>query len=185
MDEAVARIVRALRAQGRLDDTVIVFTSDNGYLLGQHRLVGGKSLPYRGIAGVPLIVRGPGFDRASVRTAVTNVDVAATLADLAALEPDRELDGSSLRALAAAGADDARAVLLKSDDYAAVRTARFLYVEHRGGGVELYDLRRDPFELENRADDPAYEALAARLASALTHLRDCAGAECEVSLSGG
>jgi N-acetylglucosamine-6-sulfatase len=181
VDEAVGRIVRALRDDGELEDTVIVFTSDNGYLLGQHRLVGGKSLPYRGIAGVPLIVRGPGFDRGgSVRTAVTNVDLAATVADLAGLEPDRDLDGTSLRTLAREPRDAQRAVLLESDAYAAVRTSGFLYVEHSDGEVELYDLRRDPFELANRANAPLYRQRAEALARALGSLRECRGLGCDV-----
>ena len=185
VDEAVARIVGTLREQGRLDETVIVFTSDNGYLLGQHRLVGGKSLPYRGVAGVPLLIRGPGFEPGgTVRTAVTNVDLAATVADLAGLDPDRELDGTSLRALAGDAPHETRATLLESSDYAAVRTRRFLYVEHSSGALELYDLRRDPFELENRAGDPTYAPQVGRLAAALSRLRDCAGAECEVAVSG-
>jgi len=186
VDEAVSRIVGALRRQGRLAETLIVFTSDNGYLLGEHRLVGGKSLPYRGIAGVPLFIRGPGFDRgATVPTAVSNVDLAATLVDVAGLDPDRELDGASLREVGARGADDGRAVLLESSAYAGIRTRRFLYVEHSGGEVELYDLRRDPFELENLAGDAGSRARAKRLSETLSRLRDCVGDECRSGASMG
>jgi N-acetylglucosamine-6-sulfatase len=185
VDEAVERIVSALRTSGRLDDTVIIYTSDNGYLLGEHRLVGGKSLPYRGIAGVPLIIRGPGFaGGAREQAPVGNVDLAPTIADLAGLEPTREMDGRSLASLGddrSAAAD--RAVLLEGRTYAGVRTERFLYVEHDNGAVELYDLRRDPSELESLDSDPAYAETRTRLAEALSELRDCAGTECVIEVA--
>ena len=182
VDEAVGRIVGSLRRTGELSRTVVVFTSDNGYLLGEHRLVGGKSLPYRGIAGVPLIVRGPGFEPgARLDSAVGNVDVTATIVELAGLDPDRELDGVPLPF----GGEDDRALLLESPAYTSVRTRRFLYVEHRGGAVELYDLRRDPLELENEAANPDYRTWADRLAAAADELRDCAGEGCRVQLGPG
>jgi N-acetylglucosamine-6-sulfatase len=186
VDEAVGQIVAELRTTGRLDDTVIIYTSDNGYLLGEHRLVGGKSLPYRGIAGVPLIIRGPGFDEgARERAPVGNVDLAPTIAELAGLEPSREADGRSLAALADdRDAADNRAVLLEGRNYAGVRTRRFLYVEHDNGATELYDLRQDPFELESLHSDPAYEETRTRLAEALAKLRNCAGSDCLVEVGG-
>jgi N-acetylglucosamine-6-sulfatase len=186
VDEAVGQIVAELRTSGRLEDTVIIYTSDNGYLLGEHRLVGGKSLPYRGIAGVPLIIRGPGFDQGTrERAPVGNVDLAPTIADLAGLEPTREPDGRSLVSLGddRTAADD-RALLLEGRSYAAVRTRRFLYVEHESEATELYDLRRDPFELESLDSGPAYEKTRTRLADALAKLRDCAGSECVIEVGG-
>lgn len=182
VDDAVARLVGALRRTGRLSDTVFVFTSDNGYFLGEHRMTGKNSLPYRGLAAVPLIVRGPGFPAGErVRSAVGNVDLPATIARLAGLEPTRELDGVPLTELA--GEDGARrALLLEGPSYAAVRTTDYLYVEHRRGERELYDLRRDPHELHNVADDPRYAEAQERLAATLAQLRDCAGEGCRVYL---
>lgn len=183
VDDAVGELVHALGETGRLDDTVFVFTSDNGYFLGEHRMTGKNSLAYRALAGIPLIVRGPGFPAGErVEAAVGNVDLPATVARLAGLEPTRALDGVSLTDLEAEGGRE-RALLLESEAYAAVRTAAYLYVEHRRGARELYDLRRDPHELRNVADDPDHADAQARLAAALAKLRNCAGEECRGQVS--
>ncbi|HEY8465777.1 MAG TPA: sulfatase [Solirubrobacterales bacterium] len=180
VDDAVASLIETLRETGRLDETVFVFTSDNGYFLGEHRMTGKNLLPYRGLAGVPLIVRGPGFAAGKrVAAAVGNVDLPATITRLAGLEPTREPDGVPLTELRR---NDARrrVLLLEGTSYSAVRTADYLYVEHHRGARELYDLRRDPHELRNVADDPRYADAQERLAAALAELRTCEGGACRV-----
>jgi N-acetylglucosamine-6-sulfatase len=97
VDEAVAAIVGALRQTGRLDHTVIVFTSDNGFFHGEHRVPNGKYLVYEPSVRVPLILRGPGIPAGGTsRELVANVDLAATIADAARARPGRVLDGRSL-----------------------------------------------------------------------------------------
>ncbi len=90
LDRAVVRIVSALEATGQLDETLIVFTSDNGYMEGEHRVTDGKQLPYEPAIRVPLVVRGPGVSAHRVaRTLVSNVDLAATILDVAGPAPAR------------------------------------------------------------------------------------------------
>jgi N-acetylglucosamine-6-sulfatase len=180
VDEAVGRIVAALRQTGQLEDTVILFTSDNGLVLGEHRLATAKSVPYEEATHMPLIARGPGFEPRARRAKPTaNVDLTATILDLAGAQPTRVLDGSSLLPLARdPGALGDRPVLLESDSWAGLRAGRWSYVEYPGDGAELYDLAHDPYQLENLAGRPSYRDVRETFAGELERLRDCAGRGC-------
>lgn len=188
VDEAVDRIVRALRESGELDETLIVFTSDNGYLLGEHRLTEKKWL-YEESAQVPLIVRGPGMPAGEVRSQLAaNIDLAPTILELAgARAAGRAVDGRSLLPLA----DDpemgaGRDLLLENGRSTAIRTPRYMFARHRnesGAREELYDLRSDPYQLESRHSGgphstPEHDALSDELSLRLDSLEDCRGAAC-------
>jgi N-acetylglucosamine-6-sulfatase len=96
VDDLVEDVVKALQDIGKFDNTVIIYTSDNGYLFGEHRLIG-KSAPYEEAIRVPLLMRGPGIPRNETRSQlVDNLDVVATIVDLAQAKPDVALDGQSL-----------------------------------------------------------------------------------------
>jgi N-acetylglucosamine-6-sulfatase len=187
VDEGVSRIVGALRAAGRLSDTLLIFTSDNGFLLGQHRVATGKVLPYEPSIRVPLLVRGPGLPRGVRRDQlVWNGDLAPTILDAAGARPGLAPDGRSLLPLARSPrARSDRAILLEAPPaahtnglplFTGLRTPRWKYVEHLWGARELYDLRRDPDELDNLAGRA--RAVQRRLARELARLRGCAGAAC-------
>jgi len=183
VDRLVKRIAIELRRQGELGRTVLVFTSDNGYLRGQHRLDSGKASPYEEAIRVPLLIRGPGFPaRTADDRVIGNVDLAPTILDLADAGGDRLPDGRSL--LARRKRDDPnRAVLLEVFErthgrFVGVRTKRYVYAEYDGRDRELYDLKRDPEQLESVHDDPRYADVRSRLAKRLRRLRDCAGADC-------
>lgn len=97
VDEAVAALVKALRETRALANTYIVFTSDNGFHMGQHRLVPGKYTPYETDIHVPLLIRGPGVAAGSCASAlVSSVDLAPTLAGLAGARLPGDSDGRSL-----------------------------------------------------------------------------------------
>jgi arylsulfatase A-like enzyme len=179
VDEAVERIVGELRKAGELDDTLIVFTSDNGYLLGEHRLVKKKQL-YDESARVPLILRGPAIPEGVERPQVTgNIDLAPTILDAAGAEANLVMDGVSLLPLALdQSARRNREILLENGASAAVRTPRYMYAEHSEGERELYDLLTDPFQLTSVHGDPSRDGLQADLARRLERLRSCAGVEC-------
>jgi arylsulfatase A-like enzyme len=184
VDEAVARIVAALRANGELDETLIVFTSDNGFFHGEHRVPSGKVLLYEPSIRVPLVLRGPGVPAGRRLTQrVGNIDVAATIVDAANATPGRVLDGRSLLPVVAnPGMSLGRDLLIErgpgEGDFRAVRAPRYLYAEYANGEKELYDLARDPYQLRSRHGDPAYRAIRLDLAERLAHLRNCAGPSC-------
>lgn len=182
VDEMVAGLVRALRRSRELRDTLFIFSSDNGYLLGEHRLHG-KEAPYEEAVRVPLVIRGPGFPAGATRSQpVGNVDLAPTILDVAGVRPPHQLDGASLVPVARdPTAGSRRALLLElltGNEFTAVRTPRFAYAEREHGGIELYDLRRDPNQLRNVADDRRYSRARERLAELLRALDDCTGAAC-------
>jgi N-acetylglucosamine-6-sulfatase len=190
VDEAVAAIVAALRETGELDQTLIVFTADNGFFHGEHRVPDGKVLLYEPSIRVPLILRGPGVPRGRrVPELVANVDLAPTIVDAANASPLRVMDGRSLLPLAAdAGRRTGRDILIERGPggnnqqiFAALRTPRYLYAEYSNGDRELYDLVRDPDQLTSLHTDPAHQTLRTALAGRLAQLRSCAGAVCRAA----
>lgn len=180
VDRLVHSYVETLRRAGELDETVFVFTSDNGYLLGEHRRVG-KTLPFDASANVPFVVRGPGFGKGAETDEIAgNIDLPTTIAELGEASL-RKSDGRSLVPLAKPSGDAGRAILLEVLDgveFKAVRTKRFLYTQYARGGEELYDLERDPFELESVVDDSRYAGDLRTLKMELAALAECAGASC-------
>ncbi len=188
VDEAITRIVDALSAAGELDQTIIAFTSDNGWQEGEHRVAQGKVRVYEPSIRVPLIVRGPGFAAgAVVPTMAINVDLPRTLAAAAGAFPGRLQDGLDLREVAG-GSQRALARPLLNETgvpglsnrnfHQAIRTGTHKYVEHASGERELYDLRSDPDELVNVVNDPAQAGTLAQLQARLAVLKTCAGESC-------
>jgi N-acetylglucosamine-6-sulfatase len=184
VDEGVAEMIDALASAGELNDTLVLFTSDNGFFQGEHRFRDGKGKHYEEASRVPLIISGPGFPAgASERTAAVNADLAATILDAANVEPGLPADGVSLRPIAADDhAELDREILLENKAYRGIRTARWVYVEHTGGpnsgSKELYDLAADPYELKSLHAKPAYDDVEAFLRDRLAQLAVCAGASC-------
>jgi N-acetylglucosamine-6-sulfatase len=185
VDDAVASIVGTLRSAGELDDTLILFTSDNGFFHGEHRVPGGKLLVYEPSIRLPLLMRGPGVPEGAVRRQlVTNADLAPTILDAADARPGRVEDGRSLFGLLDdPGAQWGRELLIEGGTnqgltFTALRNYRWKYVEHTTGEVELYDLQNDPDELVSLHADPALAPLRAAMAQRLAALRTCAGRSC-------
>ena len=200
--EMIGGLLRTLEETGKLDNTYVVLTSDNGYHMGQHRLGLGKQTAYEEDIRIPFVIRGPGVP-AGVRRdeMVLNNDFAPTFTELAGLPPPDSVDGRSFASLLdkRKGNDPAswrsafeirnwgnkkeetayRAVT-PVPPYRAVRTQRYLYVEYESGEHELYDLSKDPYELHNLYDS-ADPALISRLDSRLDALRDCAGRDCRAA----
>jgi N-acetylglucosamine-6-sulfatase len=189
VDRMVGRIVATLRETEELDNTYVVFTSDNGYHAGQHRLLTPpKRLAYEEDIRVPLIVRGPGVPRGVTRgQMVLNNDLAPTFAGWAGATPLLSPDGRSVAPLLG-GAPPARwrtALLTEASSheqigrpaYRAVRTENYLYVRYANGEKELYNLRRDPYQLRSYYPT-AGDALKERLGRRLSALDSCAGVGC-------
>lgn len=182
VDRAVAGIVDALARTGRLANTAIVYTSDNGLSLGDHRWLN-KSCVYEGCIRVPLLVRAPGVLPRLDDHLMLNVDIAPTIAEWAGVRPATKVDGKSFADLLSnADAPWRKTAFLEllgfsrtstyhRANFQAVRTPRYLYAEYMNGDRELYDLERDPYELENVVSDPAYAEVASRLGGDLERLR--------------
>lgn len=185
VDDQVAATLSALRRAGELSNTYVFFTSDNGYMLGEHRLRT-KNFPYEESLQVPLLVRGPGLAGGATRSETYGlVDLAPTFVDLAGATSRRRLDGRSMMDTLRTGAPGRADVLIQTARKAqktpwwwrGVRSSRYTYVE-TGGFRELYDRVEDPWQLKNVADDPAYAEVLEQLEARLAQLRDCAGASC-------
>jgi arylsulfatase A-like enzyme len=179
VDRAVARLLDALADTGRLDDALVVFTSDNGLLWGEHRWLK-KEVPYEEAIRVPLVIRADGLVDDGPRTdehLVGNIDLAPTVAEMAGIELPGA-DGTSLIPLITGEAVRWRRALLIEHvrgtnpipTYCAVRTSRQLFVTYETGERELYDLILDPFELDSIAGRAP--ALEARLETMLRSLCD-------------
>ena len=190
VDEAVGSIVGGLDAAGELDDTLILFTSDNGFFHGEHRVPQGKILAYEPSIRLPLIMRGPGVPEDERQSQlVTNADLAPTILDAADAKAGRVQDGRSLFGLLDdPGVQWGRELLIEGGNnqgltFTALRNYRWKYIEHRNGELELYDLERDPDELTNVAADPALGLLRTAMAARLAALRVCAGGSCRAKPS--
>jgi N-acetylglucosamine-6-sulfatase len=182
VDEGVAQIVQALRGAGELSRTLIVFTSDNGFMHGEHRVLPdrGKGWPYEASVRVPLVLRGLGLPHGRrVQDLVSNADLAPTLLHAARATPDRVVDGRSLLPLARDPlADYGRDLLLASNIFTAIRTDRYVYVVANKVGRELYDVKADPDQLRSRHRDPKLTKVKYELARRLNELSACFGENC-------
>jgi N-acetylglucosamine-6-sulfatase len=188
VDEAVGYLLDVLAQTGELEDTLIVYTSDNGFMHGEHRALAEKVLPYEPSVRVPLILRGPGVPHGRIdERLVANVDVPATILDVTGVAPGRTQDGLSLtKLLADPGAEWGRDILIENGHganrvpaYRGIRNYQFLYVEHNSTGeFELYDLEKDPYQLQSRDGSERYAAIQRDLRRRLRRLRRCVGSSC-------
>jgi arylsulfatase A-like enzyme len=198
VDDHVASLVATLKRTHQLANTLIVFVSDNGWLQGEHRVPGDKFLPYEESLRVPFVLRGPGVPKGrTISGQVANIDFAPTLVDAAHARAGRTMDGVSLLPVARhPRTRPDRAIEIEALDrlfqgdfpimfngwdrpYRGVRTDRWTYVVWtETGAQELYDRKRDPYELRNLAGTPADAAVQARLAAKLRALEHCKGPAC-------
>ena len=191
LDQAINSLLNALAEQGKLDDTLVIYLSDNGHFWGEHRIPWGKLAVYEEASRVPFAVRYPRLvsePRLETRL-VANIDIAPTIYELAGIPIPPEVDGRSLvpllggkRTQTTASMDwredlllegwpTAREVKEGQAPYAAVHTGRYVYVETRDDRSELYDLEQDPYQLVNRINDPAYAEIVADMKERLKRLR--------------
>ena len=203
VDDGVGRMIRLLRNIGELGSTYIFFLSDNGFMLGEHRISKGKFRPYEESSHVPLMVRGPGIPSGRVsRELVTNVDIAPTIVQIAGADPNRTLDGRSLlpfaqrprlrsrRPVLLEGYPPGKAALKKKGkgatrlpeptppNWQAIVRGRWKLVHYHRQGFELYDLKRDPFELSSLDANGRYRRVLKKLNRNLKRLFNCRGSAC-------
>ncbi len=188
VDDAVGSLLAALSRSGELENTLIIYTSDNGFFHGEHRVRSEKILPYEPGLRVPLAMRGPGVPpNRRLPQMVGNIDLAPTILDAARATPGRVVDGRSLLELTRDPTlETGRELVIENGRgvnsvpmFRALRNNRFLYVQHgTTGETELYDLREDPYELRNLEDSDDYAPVRQLLARRLRSLKRCVGSRC-------
>ncbi len=163
VDHYVGRILDALDAAGKRDETIVVFTSDHGEWLGEH-LRYGKGYPADdAVSRVPLIIDAPGKHCADARDGIVEaVDIAPTLLDLAAIQIPPWMQGQSLAGCLAGTAEPEKdSALTEGAGWKSLRAERFQYLVHADGVERLWDLEHDPGAYDDVAAAPEYaDALA-------------------------
>ena len=157
IDEQVGQIVAALRGRGWLDDTIVVFVSDHGEMLGDFGCYT-KELPYEAAIRVPLVAAGPGIEARGASDALVElIDLNPTLCELAGVEPVPQLDAQSFAAVLGGRVESHREDCTSEiRGFRVLRTERHKLVDNVNDVTELYDLVDDPHETRNIAsDDPA------------------------------
>jgi N-acetylglucosamine-6-sulfatase len=190
VDEMVGAMLDLLQERSELENTYVVFTTDNGAHMGEHRWWlgrgGYKNTAYEEAAGVPLAVRGPGIPANQVRPQlVLNNDFAPTFADIADAPVPEDVDGRSLLPLMNNTPPQSwRTAVLNEKPggggYHSLITTRYTYVEYKTGERELYDRQQDPYQLSS-IHRTASPALLDSLHSRLALLKACAGQSCRTS----
>jgi N-acetylglucosamine-6-sulfatase len=188
VDDMVEALIRTLRNTGQLANTYVIFTSDNGFFHGEHRIPDDKRRAFEENIRAPLVIRGPGIPAGRVVRQLTgNVDFAPTFADLAGVAPPAFVDGRSLRPLFSGAPPSSwrQVFLLESQppevnsiylSYSGLRSAALQnFVLYNDGEGEYYELNTDPYQLQNRyATMPA--SLKSALRSRVEALKTSAGA---------
>jgi len=190
VDEGVGMVFAALEKSGRLDDTVVILTSDHGYWYGEHGLSVERRLPYEEGIRIPLLMRYPPLVTGGrlIDPMALSIDLAPTILDLADLggDPLPKMDGRSLVPLLKAGpppGDWRTSFLIEYNTdtvfprvhrmgYRAIRTGRWKFIHYLdlNGMDELYDLKTDPYEMDNRIGDPKAATVLSELRVELASL---------------
>ena len=168
LDCCVGRIITALTASGQLDNTLVIYLSDHGEMLGEKGLWT-KQVMYEASVGIPLIMAGPGVpSRHECGTPASLVDIAATAFDIFGLAPDEGAPGHSLHSLAASPNNPDRTVFAEYHDGGSstgafmVRWHNWKYIHYSGLPPQLFDLETDPDELVDLGTNKAQRAIEAR-----------------------
>lgn len=217
VDDGVKTVLDTLGGLHRLRNTYVIFTSDNGFFYGEHRLTGGKFLAYEPATHLPLLIRGPGIQPGTATGELAaNIDIAPTILELAGVKADKSIDGTSLVPFmrdpslrtrrpilfesfvetndveangeptgqsAPAGSASRRggagaSIIAPPKDYEGIRLGSYKYIEWPDGEKELYDITKDPYELNNMVKIPNFFPIRAFLHAQLVRLENCVGRGC-------
>jgi choline-sulfatase len=170
IDVEIGRVLDALERLGLAEDTLVVYTSDHGEPLGDHE-TWWKCNMYEPSVGIPMIARGPGIEADTVEAPVSLLDLVPTMADALGVEHDEAWRGRSQWGVLTGERppDEGRAVFSEYHAHGTSRGAfmlrqgRYKYVHYPDNPDQLFDREADPDELENLAEDPAYEPVRERL----------------------
>ena len=178
VDDMIGRLVASLSQNSELWKTVVVFTSDNGFMLGEHRLHG-KTRAYEESIGVPLYMRVPKVPAMTIDKLVINNDFAPTFLDFANADADITIDGRSLVPLIEnPGSAWRNGFLIETPRYAAIRTDNYVYVYHFTATREVYDLIKDPDQMQNAKSKVPWKGKIPALDQWRLDLMECSGSTC-------
>lgn len=194
VDDSVGRLYAALQETGQLDNTLIIYTADNGFALGEHGRVDKRTM-YEESLRVPLLVRYPKLAAKPhvVDEMVLSIDLAPSIIDICGAKPLEKVHGVSWKKLLTGDASDKRKSFLYEYNYEkefpytpnvrGVRTEewKFIHYPHGNGKpdrykAELYDLKNDPLEMKNLIDDPKHAVKLKELQAELARLQKETGA---------
>lgn len=167
MDTQVGRILDELQRLGLRESTAIVFASDHGYHLGEHGFWQ-KSNLHEEVIRVPLIMSVPGYQPGRSRAIVELVDIFPTVSELAGLGIPPSVQGESLVPILRDANALVKEAALSFSQGTSYRTSDWHFIRYDDGSMELYDMRADPKEFTNLADDPSFLARREMLGQALT-----------------
>lgn len=219
VDEGVKVVIDTLGSLSRLRNTYVIFTSDNGFFYGEHRLTGGKFIAYEPATHLPLLIRGPGIKPGTATGELAaNIDIAPTILELAGASATKSIDGRSLvpymkdpalrsrrpilfesfvetadveangqptapaeraRPKAGASSDASASIVAPPKDYLGIRLGPYKYIEWPSGEKELYDITKDPYELNNIVRVRNLSPIRAFLHAQLVRLEACVGKRCQ------
>lgn len=153
IDDQIGNMLKALEARGMLENTYIIYSSDHGEMLGDHRLYT-KSVAYEASLRVPLIVTGPGIDpNQSSNELVELIDINPTICNLVDVPVLENIDGKSIVPVLHDETKTHRSeTVSRLQNFTCIRTQTHKLIESRDGFVELYNLEDDPNELNNIAE---------------------------------
>ncbi len=194
VDEMLKAVLLELQREGKLSNTYVFFTSDNGFHFGEHRFEQGKQTSYQEDVAVPMIVSGPGVAEGVTRQQmVLNQDLGPTFAAIAGARPPGFVDSRSFLPVLGGNPPSSSqwrsAFLINSPNTdktgwmtsmprnLAVRTPGYEYIDYNRGKSELYNMTKDPYQMQSLMANPP-DAKLAQLRNRLGQLRDCKGQEC-------
>jgi arylsulfatase A-like enzyme len=181
MDAQVGKVLKALRDEGLEDNTIVIFTSDHGFHLGEHSFWMKVSLHEESVR-VPMIIKIPGKKPAVCNSFVELLDLYPTIAELAGLKTSKYLQGKSLvktldkpnvkvRDFAFSVSQGGKSFLIRTEEWAYIQ-----YDEDAGSGIELYNMEQDPHQFYNLAGKPEYKEIVLefqkKLSKKLAKVRD-------------
>jgi choline-sulfatase len=181
MDTQVGKILKTLKDEGLEDNTIVIFTSDHGFHLGEHDFWMKVSLHEESVR-VPLIIKVPGKKPAVCNSFVELLDLYPTISELAGLKTSKHIQGKSLvktfsnpkhkvREMAFSVTQQGNTFLLRTDKWAYIQ-----YNENASAGIELFDMKNDPKQFTNLANNPKYATIVSsfkkKLQQKLKKVRD-------------
>lgn len=201
LDQEVGKTLRRLKRTGQYDNTIVMFTSDNGYYLGEHRKPQGKVTLHEPSLRVPLVMAGPGVHQGVRYDPISTVDIAATIAALTGTKPPHLTDGVNMVPVLMGHDQGWRIPVITEGNMGGItdlpnhmpgfnsplnerglRLGRWKMTGYDTREHELYDLQTDPLEMHNLAGDPRYAGMLAKMTKLWLHYTSCAGPACSQPL---